>query len=161
MGKSAYIKMVDGSKKQSLTIDDLKQILHQFVERAKRNGQQLGWPYELAAFPYEIKQKPEARDWFYLKGKERNYRYIIFGVQTERVEVRKEVPKTGGEKGEKETIVQQVERSTIQVVLPDGHTQGDSNKASELCKFIAKQLDAELILFNGRILYPEMTKPSL
>jgi hypothetical protein len=68
----------------------------------------------------------ETKDqYFYLKGTSPHYFCILFGVGD----------------------------AQVQVVLPDGATHGDKGKANEFCKFIATRLQAELHLFNGRIIY--------
>lgn len=100
----------------------------------KKTGEQLGWGYENAAFPYQIVEKDDEKgQWFYLKGTSDRYQTIIIGV--------------GQEQNENE------ETSFIQVTLPNGATHGDKGKANEFCKFLAKKLEGELHLFNGRVMY--------
>lgn len=139
MGKSAYIKLVDASTVQQLTLDDVKEKLNHFISMSSKTGQQLDWNYADAAFPYTIVQKPEAEgQWFYLKGKDQKlYKYIVVGVGTENVQVGEEVKK----------------RYFCQIVLPEGSLHGDKSKANEYCKFLAKEWKAELHLFNGRVMY--------
>lgn len=118
-----------------MTLDELKEQLQFYQEQTAKTGRQLGWDYVEAAFPYTIESKPESDGkWFYLKGKNDLYRYIVFGTGTETRE-------------DGETV------HYIQVVLPEDCTHGDKSKANELCKFLAKRLKAELHLFNGRIMY--------
>lgn len=131
MSQSAFITFVDGSEVASITLDELKgQLLH-YREQTQLTGEQLGWDYAEAAFPYTIETKPgQEQEWFYLKGSSPLYRHIVFGV------------------GEKEDS-----RRYVQMVLPDDATHGDKAKGNELCKYLAKKWKAELTLFNGRIMY--------
>lgn len=134
MGQSAYIKLVAGSAVPSLTLDELKERLLQYKGQLALTAKQLGWEYDDAGFPYTIESKPEGDNkWFYLKGTNALYRYIVMGI--------------GQESGNDQ------ERSFIQVVLPDDSTHGDKSKGNEFCKHLGKQLKAELHLFNGRIMY--------
>lgn len=134
MSQSAYIKLVTGSERDSITLEEVKELLQTYIEQTSKTGQQLDWAYAKAAFPYTIETKPESEDqWFYLKGNQPNYKFIIFGVGSETRE-EQEIP-------------------YIQVVLPDGSTHGDKSKGNELCKTIARKLKAELHLFNGRVMY--------
>ncbi|NOU95299.1 DUF1885 family protein [Paenibacillus sp. LMG 31456] len=134
MAQSAYIKFVDGSTIPSLTLDELKDQLLHYKEQLNLTGKQLGWDYDDAGFPYTIETKPEAEGkWFYLKGKDQLYKYIVMG--------------TGNDQdGDKD-------RYYVQVVLPDDSTHGDKAKGNEFCKYLAKLWKAELHLFNGRIMY--------
>ncbi len=142
MSLSAYIKLVEGSATDKVTIEEVKEKLQRYIEMTSKTGQQLNWNYADAAFPYEmIDQQDEGGKWFYLKGKDSDlYKYILFGVGTEKV---------SSEDGNG----QETERSYIQVVLPDGATHGDRGKANEFCKYLAKEFNAELHLFNGRVMY--------
>jgi hypothetical protein len=134
MRQSAYIKFVTGSAVPSLTLDELKDKLLHYREQLSHTAQQLGWDYDDAGFPYTIETKPEANnEWFYLKGTNPLYKYIVFGVGSNQ------------ENDEEEHFVQ--------VVLPDDATHGDKSKGNELCKHLGRHLKAELHLFNGRIMY--------
>lgn len=134
MAQSAYIKFVEGSTVSSLSLDELKAQLLHYKEQLNLTGKQLGWDYEDAGFPYTIESKPEGEDkWFYLKGKNALYKYIVMGPGKD-------------QDGDKE-------RNFIQVVLPDDCTHGDKSKGNEFCKYLAKLWKAELHLFNGRIMY--------
>lgn len=134
MGQSAYIIFVDGSAVSSMTLDEVKQFLQRYKEQVELTGRQLDWQYGEAAFPYTIESKPEAEGkWFYLKGTNSLYKYIVFGV------------------GSKEE--DGVDRHYVRVVLPDDATHGDKGKANEFCKYMARHLKAKLQLFNGRIMY--------
>ncbi len=150
LGKSAYIKLVDASTVQEVTLEDVKQKFQRYVEMTTKTGQQLGWDYAEAAFPYTIVDHPDADgNWFYLKGKDpKLYKYIIVGVGTETI------PVEDSEEGEnREQVENTQEQHYIQVILPDGATHGDVTKANEYCKFLAKQFQAQLKLFNGRLMY--------
>lgn len=134
MSQSAFIRFVEGSAVPLLSLEDLKQKLLHYKEQTAMTGQQLDWDYAEAAFPYTIETKDgSGNEWFYLKGKHPLYKYIIFGVGSK--------------------IEDDKERNYIQVVLPDDCTHGDKAKGNELCKYIARDLKAELQLFNGRIMY--------
>jgi len=111
----------------------VKDWLRHYQEQTALTGDQLGWDYREAAFPYTLETKQDDR-WFYLKGINSHYNYIIFGLNEAASAAGDQVP-------------------CIQVVLPDEATHGDKAKANELCKFIAKRLQAELTMFNGRTSY--------
>jgi hypothetical protein len=134
MSQSAYIKFVNGSTITSLTLDELKEKLLYYKEQVEKTGQQLGWEYAEAAFPYTIEQKQEAiNQWFYLKGTDKLYKYILLGVH---------LPADESE-----------QFGSIQITLPDDYTHGDKAKANEFCKYLAKNYKAELHLFNGRVIF--------
>lgn len=134
MSQSAYIKLVKGASVASMTLDEVKEQLEHYQMQTSNTGQQLDWDYGEAAFPYTIETKPEGEGkWFYLKGKNDLYKYIVIGIDKQ------------GE-GEEEIHV-------IQIVLPDDCTHGDKAKANELCRFLARRLQAELQMFNGRTMY--------
>lgn len=147
MGQSAYIKLVKGSEVSELTLEELKDQLLHYIEQTAKTGQQLGWDYSDAAFPYTIESKPEGEDvWFYLKGKNENYKYIVMGLGSEKQSVEVD-PKNDDEEPPAEVDVHY-----IQVVLPEECTHGDKSKGNELCKYLANKLKAELHLFNGRVM---------
>ena len=134
MSQSAFIKFVEGSTVQSVTLDELKEQLMKYKEQLALTGKQLGWAYDEAGFPYTIETKPEGEGkWFYLKGKNPLYKYIVFGVGKE--------------------VRDEQESHYIQVVLPDDSTHGDKSKANELCRYLGKTYKAELHMFNGRVMY--------
>ncbi|WP_168122004.1 DUF1885 family protein [Paenibacillus sp. HB172176] len=133
MAQSAYIKLVQGSATQSVTLRNVQELLLRYRDQLVLTGKQLGWDYAGAAFPYSIETKQDDR-WFYLKGTAGEYKHIIFGIG--------EAASAAGD-----------EVSCIQVVLPDEATHGDKAKANELCKHLAKKLQAELLMFNGRTVY--------
>ncbi|KMJ58476.1 hypothetical protein AB685_11370 [Bacillus sp. LL01] len=137
MASSAYINLVPKSKEKTLTVEAVKELLNYYKEITSKTGKQLGWEYSEAAFPYEIKEKTEGKDqWFYLKGTEDRYKLILIGVGTQPEDSEAAEP-----------------LSYIQVTLHDQSTHGDKGKANELCKFLAKKLEAELKLFSGSIMY--------
>lgn len=119
-----------------VTLDEVKQHLERYREQVRKTGAQLGWEYEEAAFPYSVESKPEGEGkWFYLKGTNPLYRYIVVGVGT------KDASDGGNE------------RCYIQITLPDTCTHGDKSKANELCKWLGRHLRSEVHLFNGRVMY--------
>lgn len=139
MGKSAFIKLVKDSKVQEVTLSDIKSKISHYIDMTKKTGQQLSWSYANAAFPYTVVEKPEAQGkWFYLKGNDpKLYKYIMLGVGIEEI-------KAADEKKE---------QCYIQVVLPEDSTHGDMGKANEFCKYLAKEYQGELHLFNDRVMY--------
>jgi hypothetical protein len=134
MSQSAYIRFVPGSAVSTLTLDELKEQLLHYKEQLSKTATQLDWEYDDAGFPYTIESKPEGEGkWFYLKGTNSLYNYLLLGV---------------GTSGEGEEA-----RFYVQVTLPDGATHGDKAKANEFCKYMARQWKAELQMFNGRTMY--------
>jgi hypothetical protein len=140
MTTHAYIKLVPSSKKTTISLSDVKELFQYYQEITRKTGKQLGWSYAEAAFPYTIVETADGKDnWFYLKGNDSRYKTIIVGVGQEQVQ--------------DENTGEIKEQSFIQVTLPQGATHGDKGKANEFCKFLAKKLEGELHLFNGRIMY--------
>lgn len=133
MSKSAYIKLVSGSKQETVTLDGVKELLDSYRQIRSKTGQQLGWDYEEASFPYEVKeQEQDGVPYLLLKGKKPElYNYLIMGVSQE----------------------EETDTPYIQVVLPKNATEGDCAKGNEFSKFLAQQLKGELHLFNGRVMY--------
>jgi hypothetical protein len=139
MPSSAYIKLVPASNQNSITLNEVKELFYYYKEITGKTGNQLGWEYDQAAFPYELTERNDAEGkWFYLKGTETNYHFIVLGTGIESLE---------NDEGEMEEV------SYIQVVLPEGSTHGDKGKANEFCKFLSKKLAGQLHLFNGRVMY--------
>ncbi|WP_253701426.1 DUF1885 family protein [Bacillus sp. FJAT-27445] len=140
LAENAFIKLVPSSVKQSITLEELKDYFHYYKEITSKTGAQVNWDFDESAFPYEIKETPESKgDWFYLSTSDPDrYRAIAIAVGKEAVEL---------EDGTSSI------QSYIQISLPDGALAGDKGKANEFCKFLAKKLQAELHLFNGRIMY--------
>lgn len=139
--QSAYIYFVAGSTAAHTDIYDVKAKFTRYIDMTKKTGQQLGWAYADAAFPYELEERPEGKgSWFLLKGKDPSmYKAIIVGVGSKE------------ENGE--------EKHYIQVSLPESATHGDKSKANEFCRYLARDYKAELHLFNNRIQYFQPRKP--
>lgn len=134
MSQSAYIKLVEGSAQSTITLREVRELLLAYKDQTERTGRQLNWNYADAAFPYTIESKEGSEDqWFYLKGTHPGYKYIIFGVGKENRE--------------------DGQTDYIQIVLPDQATHGDKAKGNEFCKHIGRKLQAEVHLFNGRVMY--------
>jgi hypothetical protein len=139
MANSAYIKLVPSSAKETVTIDEVKELFHYYKEITGKAGNQVDWNYEDSAFPYEIKEKEEGKgSWFYLYSNHERYSAILIGADRETIR-----DENGDER----------EQTYIQVTLPEQSTFGDKGKANEFCKFLAKKLQGELHLFNGRVMY--------
>jgi hypothetical protein len=135
MQENAYIKLVPASKQQVITIDEVKELFRYYKDITGKTGSQLGWEYGESAFPYTIEEKSHAKgEWFYLNSTEKQrFKYIMVGVDNQSGTC--------------------PSAPYIQITLPEGSTHGDKGKANEFCKFLAKHLNAELHLFNGRIMY--------
>lgn len=139
MAANAFIKLVPSSVKQTITVEEIKELLNYYKNITSKTGNQVDWEYGDSAFPYEIKEKNEAKGkWFYLQSTHERYYAILFGVDQEMVR----------EEDGTERI-----QTYIQVTLPEQSTFGDKGKANEFCKFLAKKLQGELHLFNERIMY--------
>ena len=138
VNESAFIKLVPQSARQSITVDDLKGLLLQYKDAGTKTGQQISWDYDHHSFPYEIKQKDDGNQrWFYLASDDERYNLIAFAIDQETV------------KGKETEQIQ----TYIQVTLGDHSTSGDKAKANELCRYLGRTLQAELHLFNKRIMY--------
>lgn len=124
MSKSAYIKLVPGSKQETIDLDGVKQLLDTYCEMTGLTGKQLGWSYEAAAFPYEVShEEQDGISYLYLKGKSPDkYNGLIIGTSKEEA--------SGVH--------------YIQIVLPANASHGDLAKGNEFSKFFAKQLKGEL-----------------
>lgn len=120
------IKLAPKSIKQRMSKDEVKALLAYYQEITTKTGEQLNWTYAQSAFPYEIRETDTS---FYLKGTNDKYYGLILSIGEE---------ESGG---------------YIKITLPASATNGDKGKANELCKFLAKKLEAELHLFNGRVMY--------
>src|SRR4051794_38249721 len=139
MAENAFIKLVPSSTKQTVTIEDVKELFHYYKKITAKTGEQLHWQYGESAFPYEIKESEQGKEkWFYLHSNHERYNAILIGVDTETVRSEDGI--------EREQIY-------IQITLPEQSTYGDKGKANEFCKFLAKKLQGELHLFNERIMY--------
>lgn len=134
MAENAYIKLVPSSAKQKVTVEEIKEYFHYYKEITSKTGDQLNWNFESASFPYELKETEQGRGkWFYLSSTQDRYSAILIGVDEETNDTE---PYT-----------------YIQITLPEESTYGDKGKANEFCKFLAKKLQGELHLFNGRVMY--------
>ncbi|TCS84456.1 uncharacterized protein DUF1885 [Tepidibacillus fermentans] len=136
MGRSAYIKLVDGSAQQEITIEDVKNLLDQYVSRMTKLGDQLDWEYEKSAFPYTVQEKmQDGEKYLQLTATDPLYTFLLIGV--------------GKEEADGKT------RHYVQVTIPDEEhrTPGDVAKGNEFTKYLGKHLKAETHLFNGRIIY--------
>ncbi|WP_053362028.1 DUF1885 family protein [Bacillus sp. FJAT-27251] len=139
MSSNAYIKLVPSSAKETVTTEEVQELFHYYKEITAKTGDQLGWSYEASAFPYEIKEKASGKGtWFYLESQLDRYNLILMGIDKETI---------SDDSGDK------WEQTYIQITLPETATAGDKGKANEFCKFLAKKLQGELHLFNGRIMY--------
>jgi hypothetical protein len=139
MAVNAYIKLVPSSAKQTITIDEVKELFHYYKDITGKTGDQLDWQFEGSAFPYEIKDTEEGKGkWFYLHSNHERYFAILIGVDQETVQNENGVER---------------EQTYIQITLPEQSTYGDKGKANEFSKFLAKKLQGELHLFNERIMY--------
>ena len=135
MAETAYIKLVPSSSKQTVTLDEVKDFFHYYKEITAKTGDQVNWNYEGSSFPYEINETEKGKGkWFYLSATNDRYNAILIGIDQEETEA-----------GTKQVY--------IQITLPEDATYGDKGKANEFCKFLAKKLQGELHLFNGRIMY--------
>lgn len=135
---NAYIKLTPASIQQTITIDEVKNLLSYYIEITTKTGEQVDWNYSDYAFPYQIKETPEGKNrWFYLSSSEEQYNIIIVGIDQEII---------------KELETERIQ-TYIQVTLLEVSTFGDKTKANELCKFLSKKLQGELHLFNKRIMY--------
>lgn len=135
MGKSAFITFVEGSAVQQVTLDEVKELLNQYITQTKKTADQIDFAFNEAAFPYTLHEKPEAQgQWFYLKGTNpKLYQYILIGVGSRPAEGREE--------------------HYIQITLTDISTAGDKGKANEFSRYLARKYKAELTMFNGRKMY--------
>jgi hypothetical protein len=139
MAVNAYIKLVPSSAKQIVTIEEVKDLFYDYKNNTTKTGNQIGWHYGDSAFPYEVKETAESNGrWFYLQSNHERYYAILIGIDQE--DVRTEDGKD-------------IQQTYIQVTLPEQSTFGDKGKANEFCKYLAKQLQGELHLFNERVMY--------
>ncbi|CAH0345929.1 DUF1885 family protein [Bacillus sp. CECT 9360] len=139
MTENAYIKLVPGSDKETITLDEVKELFSYYKEITSKTGAQLAWNYENQAFPYEMKETLDSKgEWMYLQSASDRYNVILLGIDQEKIT----------DDSNHERI-----QSYIQVTLPESATYGDKGKANEFCKFLAKKLKGELHLFNKRIMY--------
>lgn len=149
MTQVATITLRDGSAVTSVTLDDVVAQLTHYREQLKKTGEQLGWDYEKAAFPYEMEQGEGNDPWLYLKGSDK-YRRIVIGAGSETEEA-----EAAPEQAEDAEAAPAEPKKTyfVKVVLPEDSTFGDKCKGNELCKYLGKTWKAEVQMFNGRTIY--------
>ncbi|MBT9281961.1 MAG: DUF1885 family protein [Hydrogenibacillus schlegelii] len=130
MPKSAFVRWTPKGD-ETVDLATLKAALEAYREKLAKTGEQLGWDYAHYAFPYRIEEKEkDGLPYLELVGHDPvMYRRLLMTAQT--------VDGIG----------------VVQITLPDDATQGDSNKANELARYLAKHYQAELLLFNGRVQY--------
>ncbi|MDR6124343.1 hypothetical protein QFZ87_003940 [Bacillus sp. SLBN-46] len=139
MAVNAFIKLVPSSAKQTITIDEVKELFYYYKDITSKTGDQVSWQFGESAFPYDIKETEDGKGkWFYLQANLERYYAILIGVDTESVQ-------------NDDGVIR--EQTYIQVTLPEQSTYGDKGKANEFCKFLAKKLQGELHLFNERVMY--------
>ncbi len=139
MAVNAFIKLVPSSVKQTITIEEVKELFHYYKDITSKTGDQLNWQYGESAFPYQLKESNgNNTNAFYLYSDHERYRAILIGVDKESI---------------KEEDGTEREQQYIQVTLPEQSTHGDKGKANEFSKFLAKKLQGELHLFNDRVMY--------
>jgi hypothetical protein len=139
MAENAFIKLVPSSAKQTITVEEVKELFNYYKDITGKTGNQVDWEYGDSAFPYAIKEKDDGKGkWFYLHSTNERYYAILIGVDQESIR---------DEDGTDRI------QTYIQVTLPEQSTFGDKGKANEFCKFLAKKLQGELHLFNERIMY--------
>ncbi|MET3698146.1 uncharacterized protein DUF1885 [Bacillus oleivorans] len=134
MREAAFIKVTPLSQKESISYDDVKEILQYYQEITHKTGEQLSWEYDQNAFPYEIMEITSSEGtYLHLKSHEDPHYHSIFI----------DIPNTPAD-----TLP-----DTLRISLAASSTTADKGKANELCKFIAKKWEAELQLFNNRVMY--------
>lgn len=139
MTTHAKIKLVPASAKETITLEEIKDLLSYYKEITSKTGNQVNWDYGEAALPYEMQiRESEKGNYLYLSSKHDRYHAIQVGIEKEVVEL-----SDGSEQ----------DLTVVQIALAPSSTYGDKGKANEFCKFLAKKLQGELHLFNGRIMY--------
>lgn len=123
----AFIRLVPKSPKQTVTLGDVQQLFTYYQTITAQTGKQINWDYAHSAFPYEMIQTSDTT--LHLQSNHDRYRSIYIGVGEEN------------------------EQHFVQITLPESATFGDKGKANEFCRYVAKKLEGELQLFNGRTMY--------
>ena len=133
MSEAAFIKVTPFSKKEEISYDDVKEIIQYYQEITQKTGEQLNWDYDQKAFPYKlIEIKTSEGTYLHLKSHEDpHYHSILI-----------DIPNSPGD----------TPSSILRITLPSSSTSADKGKANELSKFIAKKWEAELKLFNNRVM---------
>ncbi|HWO74855.1 MAG TPA: DUF1885 family protein [Bacillus sp. (in: firmicutes)] len=139
MNEAALIKVTPHSQKESISYEDVKEILEYYQEITHKTGEQLSWDYDQMAFPYTvIETKTSEGTYLLLKSKEDpHYHSILI-----------DIPNTSDDSPS----------TLLRITLPPSSTLADKGKANELCRFIAKKWEAELKLFNNRVMYFDKRK---
>ncbi|EEL86451.1 DUF1885 domain-containing protein [Bacillus cereus] len=123
----AFITLVPKSNQQSVSIEDVKHLFHNYKTVTSKTGDQINYAYTNTAFPYEILDTSATT--LKLQSSHDRYNSIYVGIGIEK------------------------DQSFIQISLPTTATFGDKGKANEFSRFLAKKLEGELRLFNGRTMY--------
>jgi hypothetical protein len=130
MSNHSCIKLVSSSTKQDIDMNEIKAMFHSYVKQNKKTAQQLNWNYEYFSFPYEIEDASINKEKIKLISNHDRYHSLSIHIERDK---------------DKQTV--------IIVSLLNQSTYADKGKANDLCKFLAKNLEAELHLFNGRVMY--------
>lgn len=134
MSHHSYIRLQDSP----ISINEVRKLIDDYRLSAKKTGKQLDYPYEEKAFPYSIDQPDNQGNggWLYLSSQDPDYHRIKIGIGEE--------PASGME-GRLSPY--------IEISLERNSTFADKGKANELAKYLAKKLQADLQLFNGRTMH--------
>ena len=145
MSSSTFIKLKDGSVKNDITIEDVKDMIDLYNQSIIHTSKQLAWDYQDSAFPYVLKETNEGKQqWFYLYSEKKGYHLMAIGVDYEYIKM----PDDNSDQ----------KIPYIQISLSKHSTNGDKSKANEFAKFLSKKLKGELHLFNGRIIHYNLRK---
>lgn len=136
MSNHSYIKLVPSSAKNDISIEEVKELFDYYKQITSKTATQVNWNYESSAFPYEIKELENKKNRLFLVSKQEGYQAIFIDVEQD-----------------SENKNEESANNQIKVTLPTQATYGDKGKANEFCKFLAKKLEGELHLFNGRVMY--------
>ncbi|GGE66893.1 DUF1885 family protein [Priestia taiwanensis] len=130
MTQHAFIKLMPKSTQQTITLAEIKDLFHYYKNITAKTGDQVNWNYGEAAFPYVMNERTHNdHTLLELVSNEDRYNHFYVGVKEENDE------------------------HIIFLSLPENATFGDKGKANEFCRFLAKKLQGQLHLFNGRIMY--------
>ncbi|WP_455662645.1 DUF1885 family protein [Pradoshia sp.] len=131
MSLHSYIRPPNGS----VTINEARKLIDNYQQSVRKTGEQLNYPYNERAFPYTIHQPDNQGngDLLYLSSEDPDYHLIKIGIGEEPM------------KGMNGSL-----SSYIEISLERHSTFADKGKANELAKYMAKKLQGELQLFNGR-----------
>ncbi len=135
MSNHAYIKLVSSSTKRDIDIDEVKTLFQSYTKQNEKTAQQLNWSYENFAFPYKIKEASINKKELILISNHDRYHSLSIHIERDK---------------DAQTM--------IVVALLSKSTYADKGKANELCKFLAKRLEADLHLFNVRVMYYNLRK---